>query len=77
MKILAIEINEIEIHTDTIKLDQLLKFSGVIDSGGFAKQLIQEGSVLLNGEKETRRSKVLKKGDEVEIIPLEMILKVV
>lgn len=77
MKILAIEINEVEIHTETIKLDQLLKFSGVLDSGGLAKQMIQEGSILLNGEEETRRSKTLQKGDEVTVLPLNQKIKIV
>lgn len=77
MKILTIEINEVEIHTETIKLDQLLKFSGVLDSGGLAKQMIQEGSILLNGEEETRRSKTLQKGDEVTVLPLNQKIKIV
>ena len=77
MKILAIEINEVEIHTETIKLDQLLKFSGVLDSGGLAKQMIQEGCILLNGEEETRRSKTLQKGDEVTVLPLNQKIKIV
>ena len=41
---------QIEITTEFIKLDALLKFSGLADTGGEAKLLIQEGKVMVNGE---------------------------
>lgn len=59
--------NTVRIHTDFIKLDQLLKFAEVIDSGGYAKLLIQEGFVLLNGEVCTIRGKKIYSGDLVEV----------
>jgi ribosome-associated protein len=40
---------------NTIKLDQFLKFSGVVMTGGEAKLRIQDGEVLVNGTLETRR----------------------
>ena len=49
----------------TIRLDHFLQACGV-DTGGQAKQLIQNGNVLLNGIVETRRRKKLRAGDEVE-----------
>ena len=49
----------------TIRLDHFLQACGV-ETGGQAKQLIQNGNVLVNGEVETRRRKKLKAGDEVE-----------
>lgn len=48
-----------------MKLDQLLKFTGVAGTGGQAKMLIQSGSVVVNGEVETRRGRKLREGDEV------------
>lgn len=48
---------EVKIDTEYIKLDQLLKFSGLADTGGIAKEVIQNGEVLVNGEVETRRGK--------------------
>ena len=51
----------------TIKLDQFLKRAGAVMSGGEAKLLIQEGSVSVNGEVETRRGRQLHKGDQVVI----------
>lgn len=48
---------EIEIKTEYIKLEQLLKYANLVETGGMAKQAIQEGLVLLNGEVEIRRGK--------------------
>ncbi|MDP1580662.1 MAG: RNA-binding S4 domain-containing protein [Candidatus Didemnitutus sp.] len=48
-----------------IELCQLLKFAGVTESGGEAKQLIGAGEVLLNGVVETQKRKKLAAGDQV------------
>ncbi len=58
---------EIKIDSEFIKLDSLLKFANVVESGGMAKTLIQEGYVTLNGEVETRRGKKVYPGDVVEL----------
>lgn len=50
-----------------ITLDQFLKQSGIVVTGGQAKILIQTGEVRLNGVVETRRGKKLSPGDIVEI----------
>ena len=49
-----------------IRLDHFLQACGV-ETGGQAKQLIQNGNVLVNGQVETRRRKKLREGDEVEL----------
>lgn len=59
------EIIETQIKTEFIKLDQLLKFSGLCDTGGFAKELIQQGEVKVNGEVCTMRGKKIRSGDTV------------
>lgn len=61
------EIIETKITTEYIKLDSLLKFSGLTDTGGFAKELIQHGSVMVNGEVCTMRGKKIRRGDEVTV----------
>lgn len=61
------DVTEVVIKTDTIKLEQFLKWAGVVQTGGEAKLLIQDGQVLLNGEIEVRRGKQLKEGDLVEL----------
>lgn len=48
-----------------IELCQFLKFGGVAESGGEAKQLIGAGEVLLNGVVETQKRKKLAAGDQV------------
>ena len=58
---------KIKITTEFIKLDALLKFASLVGSGGEAKQLIQDGNVLVNGEVCTMRGKKIRPGDEVEL----------
>ncbi len=60
------EVIEVSIKTEFIKLDQLLKFSGLCDTGGFAKELIQQGEIKVNGEVCTMRGKKIRSGDEIE-----------
>ena len=48
-----------------IKLGQVLKATGIADSGLDAKELIQQGLVLVNGEIDERRGRKLYDGDEV------------
>lgn len=50
-----------------IKLDQFLKWQGIVDTGGQAKQLIQEGRVRVNGQVERRRGRKLVNGDTVTV----------
>lgn len=61
------EIIETRIKTEYIKLDSLMKFAGLTDTGGFAKELIQNGSVKVNGEVCTMRGKKIRSGDEIEV----------
>ena len=57
----------ININTDFIRLDALLKFAAAAGSGGEAKMLILDGQVLLNGEICTQRTKKLRDGDVITI----------
>lgn len=56
---------EIKIRDEYIKLEQLLKFSNLVSTGGEAKIVIQDGLVLVNGEVETRRGRKIRANDEV------------
>ena len=58
---------KIRIHTEFIKLDALLKFAGLCETGGEAKELIQGGAVLVNGEVCTMRGKKCRPGDEITL----------
>lgn len=59
--------NEIVITTEYIKLDQLLKFSGVCFDGVEAKEFIKEGLVKVNGETELRRGRKIYRDYIIEI----------
>ena len=57
---------EVKIYTEYIKLDDLLKFAGILGTGGMAKAVIQEGLVKVNGEICLMRGKKLCGGEIVE-----------
>ncbi|MBI2510450.1 MAG: RNA-binding S4 domain-containing protein [Opitutae bacterium] len=56
---------EVAIRGDSIELAQLLKFGGLVGTGGEAKQVIGAGQVSLNGATETQRGKKIVPGDRV------------
>lgn len=58
---------EIPISTEFIKLEAFLKFSGAVETGGEAKNRIQNGDVLVDGEVCTARGKKLYPGASVEL----------
>jgi len=55
------------IDTEFIKLQDLLKFAGLVETGGQAKILIQDGFVTVNGEICTMRGKKIRNGDRVTL----------
>ena len=59
------ESHEVKIKTEFIKLQDLLKFAGAVETGGDAKLIIQEGRVAVNGEVCTMRGKKIRPGDVV------------
>lgn len=56
----------VKIDTEFIRLQDLLKLSGLASTGGMAKVVIQNGEVSVNGEVCTMRGKKLRKGDCAE-----------
>lgn len=58
---------QIKIDTEFIKLDSLLKLSGIAPTGGAAKMFIQNGEVRVNGETCLMRGKKIRSGDRIEI----------
>lgn len=53
------------INTEFIRLDALLKFAAITQSGGEAKFFIQEGEVTVNGDVCSQRGKKIRPGDTV------------
>ena len=66
---------EVKITTEFIKLDSLLKFSGLTETGGEAKEIVQEGLVSVNGEICTMRGKKIRSGDRVSVEGYEIIVE--
>ena len=64
-----------EISTEFIKLEALLKFEGVAETGGDAKFLIQDGQVSVNGQVCTMRGKKIRPGDMVTLGNVEITAK--
>ncbi len=66
---------EIRIDTEYIKLESLLKFAGIADTGGDAKNIIQSGDAAVNGEVCTMRGKKLRPGDVVTLGTLKLVVR--
>ena len=56
----------VTITTEFIKLQDLLKFANLVETGGMAKECVQGGEVTVNGEVCTMRGKKIRPGDVVE-----------
>ena len=61
----------VPINTEFIKLQDLLKWTGVAQTGGHAKILVQDGQVAVNGEICLMRGKKLRPGDTVTVTGLD------
>ena len=55
----------ITIYTEFIKLQDLLKYANLVETGGMAKECVQGGEVTVNGEVCTMRGKKIRPGDVV------------
>lgn len=62
---MEINMQTITIRDDFIKLGQAIKAAGLVESGVDAKEVIQDGQVLVNGKVETQRGKKLVGGEIV------------
>lgn len=60
------KVDKIKIESEFIRLQDLLKLSGVCATGGMAKIVIQNGEVLVNNEICTMRGKKLRPGDSAQ-----------
>jgi ribosome-associated protein len=67
--------NQGETRGETIKLDQFLKLMCVVQTGGEAKMLIQNGDVRVNGEVEVRRGRKLVLGDRIKVFGEDYVVE--
>lgn len=77
IKVKAVEhrIENVIITTDFIRLDSFLKFKGIAETGGQAKQLIQDGIVKVNDEVCTARGKKIRNGDKISVFSVDYHIK--
>ena len=66
-----------ELGSEFVELYKILKFEGVAESGGAAKQAIADGLVSVNGEVETRKRKKISAGDHIQVSgqSIEVVVK--
>lgn len=65
---------QVSISTEYIQLDQLLKWAGLVMTGGEAKENIKQGKVQVNGKVETRRGRKLREGDLIAFMGQEVMV---
>lgn len=66
---------DVIISTEFIRLDSLLKFKGIAETGGQAKAFIQDGIIKVNGEVCTARGKKIRCGDTVSAFSTDYHIK--
>ena len=57
---------DVILRNEPVELHKILKFEGMVQSGGVAKLAIESGDVMVNGEVETRKRKKMVSGDIIE-----------
>lgn len=58
---------QIKIHTEYITLGQFLKFAGLIDTSGQAKDFLAANLISVNGEATAQRGKKIHAGDVIQV----------
>jgi ribosome-associated protein len=61
----------VEITKEPVELYKILKFEGLVSSGGEAKNVVAEGMVSVNGAIETRKRKKIVSGDIISFADVE------
>lgn len=69
------DVQVVEVGEAGIRLGQLLKLVGAVDSGGAVRALLESGAVLVDGEVETRRGRQLRAGDTVAASGVTYLLR--
>ena len=67
--------NKVLINKEPVELYKILKFEGLVSTGGEAKMVIAEGMVAVNGEVETRKRKKMVAGDQIKFADQMYVLE--
>lgn len=62
------DMKQVALKTQPVELYKILKFEGLVPSGGVAKQVIEYGEVKVNGEVETRKRRKMVAGDVIDFM---------
>lgn len=68
---------KVEITREPVELYKILKFEGLVTTGGEAKLLIGDGQVAVNGEVETRKRRKIMNGDTIELAGEKMLMELI
>ncbi|GLQ94044.1 RNA-binding S4 domain-containing protein [Dyella acidisoli] len=63
---------EFELDRDYVELNQLLKLTGLCDSGGQGKQIVASGAVYVDGQQELRKTCKIHAGQIVQLEDVEI-----
>lgn len=66
---------EVTLTREPVELYKILKFEGMVESGGRAKSVIAEGLVQVNGEVETRKRRKILSGDVIKFADDELKMR--
>lgn len=58
---------EFQLESDYVELNQLLKLTGLCDSGGAGKMLVASGAVFVDGVTESRKTRKIRAGNTVTV----------
>ncbi|HUR57776.1 MAG TPA: RNA-binding S4 domain-containing protein [Opitutaceae bacterium] len=72
----ALPARTVAVRETPIELCQFIKFGGLAESGGAAKQAVAEGGVLVNDVLETRKRRKLAAGDRVTVAGQTIVVEV-
>ena len=63
---------DFDLDRDFVELNQLLKLAGLCDSGGAGKQLVASGAVLVDGQREDRKTAKIRAGQVIRVDDIEI-----
>lgn len=64
-----------KLKSEYIELVKLIKLLGIAETGGHAKNMIDDGEVMLNGIRESRKRAKLRPGDKIEMAEITILIE--
>ena len=73
---MVLEVTKVVLNKEPVELYKILKFEGVVASGGEAKAVIEQGLVTVNDQQEMRKRRKLVAGDVIVFEGQQLILTI-